>query len=224
MIPLLRYEASLLLRSRRWLPPLLLHAILLAVGVRGGQPVLDSLGWSAAALLPAAVWLARACAAAEPPAARACVAAAGGPARAHVSRLLTALCASAALGTVTTLVVVGVSAPHGSGGEVAVPRLDATAAGLLAALACALLGTAVGALCSWPVVRGAGRAIPAAVLAAVTVLVADVSPANAAVSELVNGSRTGTVDLWLLPLPLLASAAAAAAAYALAGALSSRRH
>ncbi|OSC46386.1 ABC transporter, partial [Streptomyces sp. 4F] len=48
MTALFRYQAALLLRSQRWLPPVVLYAAVLAVGVQGGQPVLDSLGWTAA--------------------------------------------------------------------------------------------------------------------------------------------------------------------------------
>jgi hypothetical protein len=59
MTALLRYQAALLLRSQRWLPPFILYAAFLGIGVQGGQPVLDSLGYTAAALLPVAAWLVR---------------------------------------------------------------------------------------------------------------------------------------------------------------------
>ncbi|CAM5477686.1 hypothetical protein SALBM135S_01217 [Streptomyces alboniger] len=48
--------------------------------MQSGQPVLDSLAYAAAALLPVAAWLVRICAGNEPVAARACTAA-GRPAR-----------------------------------------------------------------------------------------------------------------------------------------------
>ncbi|MES4833786.1 ABC transporter, partial [Streptomyces anthocyanicus] len=48
MTALLRYQTALLLRSQRWLPPVVLYAAALGIGVQGGQPVLDSLGWAAA--------------------------------------------------------------------------------------------------------------------------------------------------------------------------------
>ncbi|MFD8362823.1 hypothetical protein [Streptomyces hygroscopicus] len=66
-----------------------------------------------------------------------------------------------------------------------------------------------------------GWAIPSTMLAALLVSVAGASPANAAVSGLVDGSRSGTVPMPLLPLAL--AGAAAAGATALACALSSRR-
>ncbi|WP_338783776.1 ABC transporter [Streptomyces sp. DG1A-41] len=221
MTALLRYHAALLLRSQRWLPPFLLYAAFLAISVQAGQPVLDSLGYSAAALLPVAAWLTRICATAEPQAARGCVAAAVGPARAHVACLLAALSGAAALGTVATLGVTLLSASVASDHRTPVPLAPACGAGLLAALACALLGTAVGALTSRPLLRSRGRAVPALLLAALLSLVATGSPAQAAVRGLVTGSRSGTVPLPLLPLA--AAALVTAAALALAGALASRR-
>ena len=221
MTALLRYQSALLLRSQRWLPPFLLYAVLLGIGVQGGQPLLDSLGYAAAALLPVAAWLVRICVSGEPPAARTVVAAAAGPARAHLACLLVALGAATLLGTASTAVVALVSDPVGADHQQRVPALEGTAAGLLACLTCALLGTAVGALTSRPLLRSPGRAVLALLLAALLSLVATGSPAQAAVQGLVTGSRRGTVPLPLLPLA--GAALVTAAALALAGALASRR-
>ncbi|MDX2546579.1 ABC transporter [Streptomyces sp. WI04-05B] len=221
MTALLRYQAALLVRSQRWLPPFILYAVFLAVGVQGGQPVLDSLGYAAAAVLPVAAWLVRICAANEPPAARAAVAAAAGPARAHLACLLVALAASAALGTAATLVVTLISDHTSVDHQVRVDPLTAGGAGLLAALACALLGTAVGALTTWPLLRSPGRAVPAMMLGALLAMVVTGSPAKAAITSLVTGSRSGTV-----PVPLLPPAGAAllaVTATAVACVLTSRR-
>lgn len=221
MTALLRYQAALLLRSQRWLPPVVLYAAALGIGVQGGQPVLDSLGWAAAVLLPVAAWLVRICVTGEPPAARSCVSAARGPARAHLSAVLVALAAATVLGAVATVVVALISDPVSTGHDTRVPLLPAGGAGLLAALVCALLGTAVGALTAWPVLRSPGRAVPALLLAALLALVASGSPARAAVSGLVTGSKSGTVTMPWLPLAVAALVAAAAVAGACA--LSSRR-
>ncbi|GGJ22174.1 ABC transporter [Streptomyces brasiliensis] len=221
MTALLRYHTALLLRSQRWLSPLILYAAFLAVGVQGGQPVLDSLGYSAAALLPVAAWLVRICVTGEPPAARAVVFAATGPARAHLAALLTALGAAAVLGAAATLVVTLISDPAATGHRAHVPPLQAGVAGLLAALACALLGTAVGALTNRPLLRSPGRAVPTMLLAALLSVVVSGSPAQAAVSGLVTGSRSGRVPVPLLPLA--AAALLTAAAFALAAALAGRR-
>ncbi|MGW0878222.1 ABC transporter [Streptomyces sp. NPDC002671] len=221
MTALLRYQADLLLRSQRWLPPVLLYAAFLAVGVQSGQPVLDSLGYTAAGLLPVAAWLVRICVTGEPPAARACVAAARGPARAHLACLLTALITAALLGVAATLVVTLISDPASNGHRAHVPPLSACAAGLLATLACALLGSAVGALTHPPLLRSTGRAVPAMLLAALLSVVVAGSPAQAAVSGLVTGSQSGRVPVPLLPLA--GAALFTAAAFAAAGALTARR-
>ncbi|MEW2619452.1 ABC transporter [Streptomyces sp. NPDC048106] len=221
MTALLRYHAELLLRSQRWLAPVILYAAFLGVGVQSGQPVLDSLGYTAAGLLPVAAWLVRICVTGEPPAARAVAAAPRGPARAHLACLLTALTAAAVLGTAATLVVTLISDPASNGDRVRVPRLDAGAAGLSAVLACALLGAAVGALTHWPLLRSTGRAVPAMLLGALLATVLAGSPAQAAVSGLVTGSRSGRVPVPLLPLA--GAALLAAVAFAVACALTARR-
>lgn len=221
MTALLRYQAALLVRSQRWLPPFILYAAFLGVGVQSGQPILDSLGYAAAALLPVAAWLVRICVSGEPPAARACVSAAVGPARAHLAGLLVALAAAAVIGTGATLVVTLISDPVSADHQIRVPRLPAGAAGLLATLACALLGTAVGALTTWPLLRSPGRAVPTMLLAALLSVVTTGSPAQAAVQGLVTGSRDGTVPLPLLPLA--AAVLLTAGATAVACALTSRR-
>ncbi|MDW6059246.1 hypothetical protein SAZ11_16005 [Streptomyces sp. FXJ1.4098] len=114
-----------------------------------------------------------------------------------------------------------ISDPKTSDQRIDVSRWDATAAGLLAALTCALLGAAIGALFSRPLLLSTGWGIQATAVASLLVLVASVSPANAAVTGLVSGSQTGSVTLPLLPLAM--TGAAAAGATALACVLSSRR-
>ncbi|MFC0051006.1 ABC transporter [Streptomyces actinomycinicus] len=221
MTALLRYQADLLLRSQRWLPPVILYAAFLGIGVRGGEPVLNSLGYAAAALLPVTAWLVRICVTGEPPAARACVAAVRGPVRAHLACLLTALLAAVLLGMSATVVVTLISAPVSDGHRVHVPLLRAAAAGLPAALVCALLGAAVGALANRPVLRSTGRAVPATLLGALLAVVLTGSPAQAAVSGLVTGSQTGRAAVPLLPLA--AAALLTAAAFAAASWLTARR-
>lgn len=221
MTALLRYQTALLLRSQRWLPPVILYAVFLGVGVQSGQPVLDSLGYTAAALLPVAAWLVRICVTGEPPAARACVTAARGPARAHLAALLTALFGAALLGTVATLLVTVISRHATNDHRLPVSPLRAGAAGLLATLACALLGTAVGALTNRPLLRSPGRAVPTMLLAALLSTVVAGSPAHAAVSGLVTGSESGRIPV--SPLPPAAAALLTTAAFTIACALNGRR-
>ncbi|MFC9239078.1 ABC transporter [Streptomyces decoyicus] len=221
MIALLRYQTALLVGSHRWLPPVILYAAWLAIGVQSGGPILDGFGYAAGGLLPVAVWLTRVCVTNEPPAARSCTAAAAGPGRVHLAGVLTAACAALLLALLGTVWVVLLSDPRSTDLQVAVPVLPAYVAGLLAALACLLMGTAVGALSNWPVLRSPGWSIPAGMIAALLLLVLSASPANAALSGLVTGSLHGTINTpWL---PLAATAMIAAAATTAACALSSRR-
>ncbi|MGK5547848.1 ABC transporter [Streptomyces sp. URMC 127] len=221
MMALIRYQAALFLRSHRWLPPLLLWGGSLAVGVQGGQPVLDCAGWAAATLLPVTAWLVRVCVTGEPPAARDCTAAAAGPWRVHLAAVAVALGAALLLAVAGSAFVAAVADPHSAAGHVPVPPGPATAAGLVCAAACALLGTAVGALCNRPLLRSTAWAVPSTLVGAFAVLFAGASPANAAVTGLVTGSRTGSVHVPLLPLA--AAGGLAAGAVAVACALASRR-
>jgi hypothetical protein len=221
MTALLRYQAALLLRSQRWLPPVILYAAFLAIGVQSGQPVLDSLGYTAAALLPVAAWLVRICATNEPPAARSCTGAAAGPGRAHLACLLVALSAAVLLGAAATAFVTIISAPTSTDHQTRIEAVPAAGAGLLAALVCALLGAAVGTLTNWPLLRSPGRAVPALLLGALLALVLAGSPARAAVTSLVEGSQRATVPVPVLPL--VAAALLTAVAIAVACALTTRR-
>ncbi len=109
---LLRYQLDLLLRSHRWLPPLLFYGAVLGIGVAGGQPLLGSLGYAAALLLPVAAWMVRVCVTGEPAAARACTASAVGPGRAHRGALYAAAATSAVLGAAGTALVALSGGPH----------------------------------------------------------------------------------------------------------------
>ncbi|WP_399217051.1 ABC transporter [Streptomyces sp. SAJ15] len=217
---LVHYQAALLARSYRWLAPLLLYCVFLVVGVRTGEPILDSLGGAAAALLPVSAWLVRVCLGNEPLAARDCATAAAGPVRVQLACLITALGSALGLGTVGTLLVAAFSDPRSSDLRVDVPLGEATAAGLLAAVACALLGTALGALCGPPLLHSPAWAVPATACGALLALVVGGSPANAAVSALVSGSHSGTVaaPLW----PLAGAAVLTAAVVGLSCALRAR--
>ncbi|MGW2106518.1 ABC transporter [Streptomyces sp. NPDC001948] len=212
MTALLRYQTALLVRSQHWLAPVLLYAAFVSVGVQWGQPVLDSLGYTAAGLLPVTAWLVQLCVNQEPPAARTVTAAAVGSPRAHLAALLAALGCAGLLGVAATLTVLLISKPAGADNSVRVPPPAAGAAGLLAVACCVLLGAVVGALCTRPLLHRRGWSVAATVLGALLALVTAGSPANTAVTGLVTGSRTGTVHFPVLPLVAAAALAAAAAA------------
>ncbi|MEU4952518.1 ABC transporter [Streptomyces lavendulae] len=214
MTALLRYQAALLLRSQRWIAPLVVYAGFVAVGIRPGDRALDSLGYAAAGLVPQTAWLVRICVGAEPPAARACAAAAAGPARVHAAALLTALGGALTAGAAGACFALLCGGPGGK------PPAATAAAGVVAVLVCALTGAAVGALCSRPLVRGRGLAVLAGGLGSLLAWVAAFSPARSAVSALVGGARTDGVPL---PLGSLAAAALLAAAAGTAACLLSAR-
>ncbi|MEU9144811.1 ABC transporter [Streptomyces sp. NPDC048349] len=213
MTALLRYQCALLLRSQRWLAPLAAYAAFVAIGIRPGDPVADSLGYAAAGLVPLAAWLVRICVAHEPDAARACTAAARGPLRVHAAALLTALAGALLPGTAAAAAALFLGDRAG-----AAPG-RAALAGALAVAVCALTGAAVGALCSRPLVRRRGYAVAAGSIGSLLALVLAGSPARGAVSALVAGARAGAVPLPLTALAgalLLAGAAGAAACLAAA--------
>ncbi|MFE7551656.1 ABC transporter [Streptomyces gardneri] len=206
MTALLRYQSGLLLRSQRWLAPLLLYAAVLAVGVRAGEPVLGALGFSAAALVPVTAWCVRICLTQEPPAARDVVAAAAGRGRAHLAALLTGTALPGLLGTVAVLGLTAIGDRRGVG------ALAATGAGLLATAACVLTGAAVGALTARPFLKATGWSVTALVTGSLLALVTTGSPAKQALTALVTGSRTTTAHPpWLACAGAVLLAAATAA-------------
>ena len=48
MIALLRYQAAILLRSDRWIFPLIAYVLLMAVGAAGSMFLAETLDWSGA--------------------------------------------------------------------------------------------------------------------------------------------------------------------------------
>ncbi|MER7110779.1 ABC transporter [Streptomyces sp. NPDC000229] len=214
MTALLRYQTALLLRSQGWLPPVLLYVAFVAIGVRAGEPVLGALGYVSAPLLPVTAWLVRICLNQEPPAARSVAAAAAGRTRVHLAAILAGTLGAALPGTVALLLVMAAGARVSADGRTGVPPGPAALAGLLTATVCVLLGAAVGALLTRPLVPAPGWSFAAIATAALLVLVTTGSPANTAITGLVDGNLTGRVPLPLLPLGAAVVLAAAAVALA----------
>ncbi|HVW32198.1 MAG TPA: hypothetical protein VHL53_06645 [Acidimicrobiia bacterium] len=214
MTALARYQAALLLRSQRWLVPVLFYAAVLAAGSNGHEPLGDSLAWSAAMAVPAVAWLTRNVLGNEPPAARACLAAAGGARRSQLSALLVALAGGLLMVAAGTVFEVLMSAsPTGSPGPGPV-----TVAGFAAGVVCVVAGTAVAAVANPPVVRRPGSAALATVTLVILALASNGSPAAAAIRQAapVRGARFPVV-------PALISLPAAAAAWAASVILAARR-
>jgi len=191
MIALLRYQAAILLRSHRWIFPLIGYALLISVGAAGSSSLAEALDWTGAMLVPVVAFLTRAMLTAEPDAARGCVAAAAGPVRAQLATLLVPLGGGAVLAVVAVLFDVLTAQPasrapaSGLFGKVlaAADHPGIVAGGLLIALVCVLVGSAAGALCNPPLLRHPGIAMLSTLAAIVLALVADVSPASAAIGH-----------------------------------------
>jgi hypothetical protein len=223
MIALLRYQTANLLRSHRWILPLITYALLISVGaadssqqatsVERARALADGLDWSAAILLPVVAMLTRSMLTAEPAAARACVAAASRPWRAQLAALITAFAAGAVLGLAGAGYEL-VTAGHKTA------LLGPFMAGLGKALVCALVASAVGTLFNPPLIRHAAAALLATIAAVVVALVSSVSPASAALRG--NGA-TMQAAAWPAGVPLLAAFVLAALSWTVSCWLVGRR-
>lgn len=227
MIALTRYHLSLLLRSHRWIPPAILYA-LGVVGLAASNPAYGAglapgLSWAALMLVPVVAWLTRATLTAEPAAARACVAAASGPRRAQVAALI----APAFVGAVIGLFGVGfellrAGALRTDPGNAI--RVGATAkvlgGGLLAALICLLVASAIGALCNPPVVRRPGPGMLTTTVAVVVAIAWNISPANAALRTPDTGVPT---TAWPSGVPVLTAIVLVVIAWAISVVFAARR-
>lgn len=149
-VALVRYLGADLLRSQRFLLPVLLVAVVLAI-LFGGDPGPPPGTWVASvlALYPAATWLAVTVAHTEDRGQRlVTVAAAGGHGRLAAGVLATCLvCDGMLVALAVAWPVVATPYPHS-------PAM--LAAGVLAHLAATATGTAVGLLCARPVITGIG--------------------------------------------------------------------
>jgi hypothetical protein len=205
VIALLRYQTAILLRSHRWIFPLIAYGVLIAVGAAGSMPLADGLNWSAAMLVPVVAFLTRSMLTAEPGAARACVAAAAGSARAQLATLLVAFGGGVVLGIggacFEVLTAESLARDVNKLSAVA-ERPSVLLAGLGTAVVCLFVGSAVGALCNPPLLRHPGLAMLSTLAAIVLALASDVSPASAALRN------TGAVKTahWPGGVPLLAAA------------------
>ena len=215
MIALVRYQTAILLRSHRWVFPLIGYGLLISVGAASSMPLAEGLVWSAAMLVPAVAFITRSMLIAEPDAARACVAAATGPGRAQLAALLTALGGGLLLGVagacfdVLTAESVGEHPGPGVTGKVAAAfgHPGIFAAGLVTAVVCLLVGSAVGALCNPPLLRHPGAAMLATWAAVILALAAGVSPARAALRHAgVTQAAQSTEAQWPGAVPLLSAA------------------
>jgi hypothetical protein len=231
VIALLRYQAAILLRSHRWIFPLVGYGLLIGVGAAGSTSLAETLDWSGPMLVPVVAFLTRAMLTAEPDAARACVAAAAGPARAQLATLLVPLGGGAVLALAATIFDIltaqaAAKAPaSGLPGKVAAvaDHPGIVVGGLLIGLVCLLVGSAVGALCNPPLLRHPGAAMLTTLAAVILALAADVSPASAAISHATAQSASPLAANWAGPASLIGAACLVAATWALSSFAATRR-
>jgi len=217
VIALTRYQVALLLRSHRWIPPLVLYG-LGVVGLGSANPpygagLRDGLSWSALMLVPAIAWLTRSMLTAEPGAARACIAAGGGPRRAQLAALVASLSAGSILaigGFCWALANCGVIRHRFTNTIEVGATMSVLLGGLVATLICLLVGSAVGTLCNPPLIRRPAAAMLSTTGAVVAALAWNVSPANAAVR---SAESAPTVSPWPTGLPVIAAIVLLAAAW-----------
>ncbi|WP_033441393.1 hypothetical protein [Saccharothrix sp. NRRL B-16314] len=156
MTALVRYLLVDVLRTQRWLPPLLVHfAVLGMLYASDAGPPLPAYAGTCVLVYPVSVWLTVVIGTAEDPVRRTVtVVTAGGWARAQAA--VTALSVLAALG----LALIAALAP-----VVTQPRPyppGTVAQGFAALAVCALVGVGVGVLCSRPVITQTGWSVLAA--------------------------------------------------------------
>jgi len=225
---LLRYQAAILLRSHRWIFPLIAYGLLISVGAAGSSSLAESLDWSAAMLVPIVAFLTRAMLTAEPDAARACVAAAAGTVKAQLATLLVAVGGGALLGLAGICFGLLTAEPPTTavGGT---DKLAAIAghpgivvAGLLTTLVCLFVGSAVGALFNPPLLRHPGAAMLATLAAAVFGLASDVSPAGAAL-RFTSQTASPVAAHWPGSFPLVAALSLLAVTWAASTYAATRR-
>jgi hypothetical protein len=228
---LLRYQTAILLRSHRWIFPLIAYGLLMAVGAAGSTSLAETLDWSGAMLVPVVAFLTRGMLTAEPDAARACVFAAAGPVRAQVATLIVPLGAGALLGVAAAvfdvLTAEAATRVPGSGlpGKVtaAAGHPGIVLAGLLIALVCVLVGSAAGALCNPPLLRHPAAAMLSTLAAVIFALAAGVSPANAAIARTTAQAASPLAANWPGTGALLGAACLAAVAWGLSVTAATRR-
>jgi hypothetical protein len=213
---LLRYQSGVLIRSHRWIFPLIGYVLLLAVGGAGGgsQSLASGLDWSAAILVPVVAVLTRSMLTAEPGAARACVAVASTAVKAQLATLITAFAAGAVLGLAGAGYEL-LTSGHRAG------LVSPLAAGLGTALICALVGSAVGTLFNPPLIRHPAVALLCTIGAVILAWVARISPANAALRG--NGASVHSAAVWPTGVPLVAALVLVVAAWTTSCWLAGRR-
>ncbi|HEU5003093.1 MAG TPA: hypothetical protein VFW71_09990 [Actinomycetota bacterium] len=216
MIALCRYQVHDLTRSHRWVAPLLVYILVLAmVYAQPAGPAPLAFGVTAGALIPIGAWLTRALLGTEDPIAQqVTVTAAGSRARVQAALLASAL---ALTGVLAVLAVLWAA--------VANPSYTAHGAAVLGGLGIhalfGLAGVGLGALLSPPLVVEPGPAVLGIVGATTVSVILRVSPAAWALRVLEHNRRHGFAAA--MAGPVVALGAAGLACVLIAFWLGSRR-
>ncbi|OIV38059.1 hypothetical protein BIV57_07795 [Mangrovactinospora gilvigrisea] len=214
MTALVRYRLAVLLHSQRWLPPLFLNLVALAVLTSSDSgPLLSSYAVAAGAEFVCGVWLTAALVNAESPVGRAVTGVnAGGPERVWAGDALAGLAACAAPA------VLGLGYPVVAGNHPSVTAAQ-LGVGALAMAGCACAAVSVGLLTSRPVIGRPGAAVLAAVAAVVLLLLVTwIPPVHETLTLLAAGRTAAGVGL-----PIAGLAAGGAVLLALCTLAASRR-
>jgi hypothetical protein len=164
MIALYRYTLTSLLLSQRYLPPTLLFLAALSVGTASDTgPLVRTYSFCVAAMFVCGLWLTVAVVNTEDPTQRSVTIVSAGSAR----RALAATVGVAA-GGCGFLTAIGLFLPNVVGSHVVTS--GALAIGAVAQLAAALVGIALGLVCSRLVIRRTGHALVTAIAAILAVL------------------------------------------------------
>lgn len=194
MFALVRYLAVDLLKSQRYLPPLLLHCAVLGMMFSGdaGEALFAYAG-SSALIYPVAAWLGVVIATTEDPIQRTVTAVtAGGWGRVASAQALLAGAGTVLLAVIATLWPVFTN-PHPY-------SLAVVGLGMAAHLVCGFTGVGVGMLCSRPVISRTGPSVLAVVaVVAVTFKVGQATPVGAVLGGLARQ------DLGVLPVAAVAA-------------------
>jgi hypothetical protein len=185
-------------RSQRWVAPLAVYAVLLALVYSvGAGPAPGAFSVTATALMPVAAWLAWSLISGEQPAAEhVYVVSVRGPARAHASMLLAAFAVAA------PLVLLAV-AWAGVANHEAMDHWEAWAGGFGLHLLYVVLGVGIGAFLARPLTTPPGAAVVAILALLLLALIVPASPLAAALRVLNREDHLQAVDGLAGPLAIL---------------------
>ncbi|MEJ2856703.1 MULTISPECIES: hypothetical protein [unclassified Saccharothrix] len=186
MTALVRYLLADVLRTQRWLPPLLLFgAVLAMLNSSDAGPPLSAYAGTCVFVYPVAVWLTIVIATAEDPVRRSVTVATAGWGRVHAAVAVLSGLAVLVVAALATLVPL-----------LTQPRpypLPVVLIGFVALLVCGLTGVGVGVLCARPVVTQHGWSVLLAVaLVFAAFLFGQVPPIGNVLGALGRDSGVGT--------------------------------